>query len=239
MNEKHTLAKDINLKELFLTLKKRVLIILVIIALSIIAGIFYSSQTVPTPLYQTSTKIILGEKADMSTLQVIIKDRTVLDKVVKQLDLQQSSKLLANQINVQRIDESQVVSISVVDTSPERAAKIANTTAEVFKEEVPKIINFNQVSILSSAEIQPEPINGEANRSRTIIITFIFGIVAGIGFAFFLDSLDETIKSEKDVEAFLELPVIGKVSKINKKNTQQQSVHITSSGGDIGVKKQA
>lgn len=239
MNEKHAFTKDINLKDLFITLKKRVWIILIITAFSTIAGAFYSAMNVPTPLYQTSSRIILGEKSDMNTLQVIIRDRTVLEKVIKQLALNQNPEELANQINVQRLDESQIVSISVVDIDPGRAAKIANTTAEVFKKEVPKIFNSDEVSILSSAEIQPNPINGDANGNRTIIIAFIFGIVAGIGFAFFLDSLDETIKSEKDVEAYLDLPVLGRISKMNKKNIQKQSLHKIDihSGGDIGAKK--
>jgi capsular polysaccharide biosynthesis protein len=239
MNEKHAFTKDINLKDLFITLKKRVWIILIITAFSTIAGAFYSAMNVPTPLYQTSSRIILGEKSDMNTLQVIIRDRTVLEIVIKQLSLNQSPEELANQINVQRLDESQIVSISVVDIDPGRAAKIANTTAEVFKKEVPKIFNSDEVSILSSAEIQPNPINGDANGNRTIIIAFIFGIVAGIGFAFFLDSLDETIKSEKDVEAYLDLPVLGKISKMNKKNIQKQSLHKIDihPGGDIGAKK--
>jgi capsular polysaccharide biosynthesis protein len=239
MNEKHTFTKDINLKDLFITLKKRVWIILIITALSTIAGIFYSAMNVPTPLYQTSSRIILGEKSDMNTLQVIIRDKTVLEKVINQLDLARSPESLANQINVQRVDESQIVSISVVDTDPNLAAEIANTTAEVFKEEIPKIIDFNDVSILSTAEMNPFPINGGANGSRTIMIALIFGLVAGIGFAFFLDSLDETIKSVKDVEAYLDLPVLGKISKMNKKNIQKQSLHKIDihPGGDIDVKK--
>lgn len=238
MNEKNAIAKDINIKELLATLKKRVWVILVIIALSTIAGIVYSSLTVPTPVYETTAKIILGEEADMNTLQVIIKDRIILEKVVEKLALNQDPESLANQINVLRLDESQVVSISVVDSSPERASKIANTVAAVFKDEVPKIMNFDQVNILSSAEIQSKPINGDVNGNRTIIIAFIFGIVAGIGFAFFLDSLDETIKSEKDVEAFLDLPVIGKISKMNKKNTKQHHFESVSSGGEWSVKRQ-
>ena len=239
MNEKQVSTKDINLKELFLSLKKRIWIILIITVLSTIAGVIYSAKNVPTPLYQTSSRIILGEKSDMNTLQVIIRDSTVLEKVVKKLALVQSPESLANQINVQRLAESQVVSINVVDTDPDRAAKIANTTAEVFKEEVPKILNFNGVSILSSAKIQPFPINGDGNGNRTVIIALIFGIVAGIGFSFFLDSLDETIKSEKDVEAYLDLPVLGRISKMNKKNILKQGhkkINITT-GVDNGVAK--
>ena len=60
---------------------------------------------------------------------------------------------------MQSIDASQVVSISVIDSDPTMAANIANTTAKVFKEEIPNIIGFNDVQLLSEAKVVPYPIN--------------------------------------------------------------------------------
>ena len=49
--------------------------------------------------------------------------------------------------------------ISVTDTDPELAAKIANKTAKIFIREMPKLLDFNSISILSEAKINPYPIN--------------------------------------------------------------------------------
>jgi capsular polysaccharide biosynthesis protein len=160
----------------------------------------------------------------------------VLEKVVEKLDLNRSPESLANQISVGIIDSSKVVNISVIDTDPNRAADIANTTAQEFKTEITRLLNFNDMEIFSPAKINPAPINEEKNRSG--IIGLIFGIFSGIGFVFFLDSLDDTIRSKKDVEDYLDLPILGRISKMNKKNIQKQSTHqIDIPRGDTGVPK--
>lgn len=234
-NTKKGIAKEINLKEIFSVIKNRLWIIAIITALSSFVGYLYGEKDI-TLLYQSSARIIIGKEADMNTLQVILKDPVVLEKVVEKLDLNRSPESLANQISVGIIDSSKVVKISVIDTDPNRAADIANTTAEEFKTEITRLLNFNDMEIFSPAKSNPAPINEEENRSG--IIGLIFGIFAGIGFVFFLDSLDDTIRSKKDVEDYLDLPVLGRISKMNKKNIQKQSTHqIDIPRGDTGVPK--
>lgn len=229
------MAKDINLKDLFHVIKKRLWIVAVITVLFTIIGGVYSTYF-HTPLYQTSSRIIINADAEYrKTLQVIIKDSTIMGKVAQELNLDRSPETLAGQITVQSIDASQVVSIGVTDTDPTMAANIANTTAKVFKEEIPNIVNFDSVQLLSDAKIMPNPIN--ENQNRSIMISFIIGLVAGIGLVFFLDSLDDSVQSENDVEQFLGVPVLGKISKMRKKNLKNKNrrkVEIEFRGETIG-----
>jgi capsular polysaccharide biosynthesis protein len=234
-NGKKGIAKEINLKEIFSVIKKRLWIIAIITALSSIAGYLYGEKDI-TLLYQSSARIIIGKEADMNTLQVILKDPVVLEKVVERLELNRSPESLANQISVGILDSSKVVNISVIDTDPNRAADIANTTAEEFKTEITRLLDFNDMEIFSPAKINPNPINEE--KSKSGIIGVVFGVIAGIGFVFFLDSLDDTVRSQKDVEDYLGLPVVGRISKMTKKNIKKQSIHpIDFPGGDTGVPK--
>lgn len=214
-------AKDINLKEIFNVIKKRFWLIFIITVISTMAGVAYSYFNKPTLLYQSSTRIIIGADSEfMKTLQVIIRDSTVLEKVIEKMGMERSPEALAGQISVQSIEASQVVSINVVDTDPVLAAEIANTTARVFKEEVPNIVNFNDVRYLSEAKVNAYPIN--ENNNRTIMLALIVGLVAGIGLAFLVDSFDDTVKSEHDIEELLGIPVLGRVSKMNKKNIKKK-----------------
>ncbi|WP_226678006.1 YveK family protein [Mesobacillus jeotgali] len=232
-NAKKGIAKEINIKEIFAVIKKRLWIIAIITALSSLAGYMYGEKDI-TLLYQSSARIIIGKEADMNTLQVILKDPVVLEKVVEKLDLNRSPESLANQISVGILDGSKVVNISVIDTDPNRAADIANTTATEFKNEITRLLDFNDMEIFSPAKINPNPINEE--KSNSGIIGIVFGMIAGVGFVFFLDSLDDTVRSKKDVEDYLGLPVLGKVSKMSKKNIKKQSIHpIDFPRGDPGV----
>lgn len=62
----------------------------------------------------------------------------------------------------------------------------------------------------------PYPIN--ESQSRTIIFTFLFGLVVGVGLAFLLDSLDVTLRKHSEIEDILGVPVLGVISSMNKKN---------------------
>ena len=207
-------SKEINVREWIRVLKKRLWIVAVFTVLTFVCGLFYI-KWFTTPLYQSSATIIIEADADLrNTLQVIIKDSKVMEKVGRELGLSISPESLAGRITVTSIDNSQVVHIGVIDSNPAQAAAIANTTAQVFKEEVPSIINFDKVHFLSQAVEDIRPIN--ADHTKLMIVAIGIGVIVGIGFAFLLDSLDHSIRSSEDIENLIGIPVIGRVSKIKR-----------------------
>ncbi len=230
-------TKEINLKELYTVLKRRLWVIAIVTLLAAMAGIYFS-QSAKTATYQTSSRIIIGaDEESRKTLQVIIKDSTILDKVSKELRLNRTSDQLAGQISVNSIDNSQVVSINVFDTNPVLAAKIADKTAEIFKQEVPTIIGKDYIRLLSRAKINSVPMNQNQNNKITLFL--VFGLGAGIGLAFLLESLDDKIRSESEIETLLGLPVLGKVSKMKKKNIKRKNsirLDLELGGEPIGYK---
>ncbi|MCM3568207.1 YveK family protein [Neobacillus mesonae] len=212
-------AKDINLKELFLIIKRRFLVIVITIFIASFVGYILDQATV-VPLYNSSTRIIIGADGESrKTLQVIIRDSSILDIVIKKLGLKETSDQLADKISVASLENSQVVSITVVDTDPVMAAKIADTTAETFRQEVPKIVGEDYIQILSKAKVNSVSINPE-NKNK-VFYGIIGGLVIGIGLAFFLETLDDRIRSKKEIEELLGIPVLGRVPKINNRNVKK------------------
>lgn len=223
------MEETISLKALFQILRKRLwLITLVTIIAAIISAVV--SFFVITPVYQTSTQILVNQAKNeqqlynvgavqtnvqlISTYNDIIKSPAILDKVISSLSLEKSSELLSEQIQVASSENSQVAQIIVQDTDPKRATEIANTVATVFKKEVPKIMNIDNVSILSKADfatskspVKPQPI-------LNIAIALVVGLMVGVGLSFLLEYLDNTIKTEQDIEKILELPVMGVITNI-------------------------
>ncbi len=230
------IAKEINLKEILSVLKKRAWIGITITILAALFGYFYSSINQTTLLYSSSSNIIINaDGGQRKTLEVIIKDKTVLEKVITKLGIERTPESLAQNIQVGSIDDTQVVKISVIDINPERAAAIANTTANVFIEEIPHIMGFDDVRVLSDAQVNPYPIN-ESNENKIIGAAIIGGIVIGIGLIFLIDSLDDSIHSEQDVEHLLEVPILGRVSTMSKKNINKtKKINAIDRGDSIGV----
>ncbi|WP_195695118.1 YveK family protein [Priestia megaterium] len=223
------MEETISLRELFAVLRKRLwLIVLITIIAATVSGVI--SFFVLTPVYQSKTQILVNQaKSDeqlyntqavqtniqlINTYNDIITSPAILDKVIKELKLDESAQSLKGQIQVTSAEYSQVAQIAVQDTNAKRATDIANTTAAVFQKEVPKIMNVDNVSVLSKATvgesaspIKPQPL-------MNIAIALVVGLMVGIGLSFLLEYLDNTLKTEQDIENILGLPVIGVVTNI-------------------------
>ncbi|MBS4223358.1 YveK family protein [Lederbergia citrea] len=232
------MEETISLRELMQTLRKRMsLIVLITLAAVVISGAV--SFFVLTPIYQSSTQLLVNQaKSDqpiynpaeiqtnlqlINTYNVIMKSPAILDKVIDDLGLDMSVGGLNGKITVQSEKDSQVVNVTVQDPNPHKAAEIANKVAEVFQEDIVKIMNVDNVSILAKAEVGENASPVKPQPLLNIAIAFVVGLIAGVGLAFLLEYLDNTIKTEQDVERILELPVLGSIATFDEQKDNRKS----------------
>ena len=64
----------------------------------------------------------------------------------------------------------------------------------------------NEVSIATQSRLPKSPVGPP--RLRNIIIAFLLSLAGGIGLAFLLDFLDDTVKSVEDVDRYIHLPAL-------------------------------
>ncbi|CEG28655.1 YveK family protein [Bacillus sp. B-jedd] len=212
--------KEINIKKLLNIIRNRLWILIIVSIISTTLGGLYSFY-ITNPLYKTSSKLIVNtDDKLMNTLMVMIKEPGFLEHVVKEMDLNTSPEELSQRISAGSIGGSSIVEISVIDSKPEKAADIANIAANVFKREMEKTFGLDDIRIYSEAKINSAPIN--INHGNKIVLSFIIGIIAGMGLIFLLDFMDNTVRTESLAEQLLEAPVLGNVSKMNKKTTAQK-----------------
>ncbi|MBA2871270.1 capsular polysaccharide biosynthesis protein [Anoxybacillus calidus] len=243
------MEETISLKELFQTLRKRLwLIALITTIATVTSGIV--SYFFLTPIYQASTQILVNKANPeqqiynigeiqtnvqlINTYSVIIKSPAILEKVQKELDIDRSVEELNEQIQVASEKDSQVFSLTVNDPDPALAAEIANKTAEVFKEEIVKIMKIDNVSILSKAEVKENQQPVKPKPLLNIAIAFVVGLMTGVGIAFLLEYLDNTVKTEQDIEKHLQLPVLGAIGVIerNEPKTKKTEVKLSKARGE-------
>lgn len=215
----------INLKDLFKILKKRWYLIALMSILAItISGVL--SYFVFTPIYQSSTQILVNQKnrdnvqlntdtinTDLqliNTYSVIIKSPAILNKVIDQLDLKTTANSLTNQISVNSEQESQVINLSVQDTDPNKAMNIANTITEVFESEIKNMMEVNNVKIITPATSEEVPI--KPIPILNMVIATVIGLMIGIGLTILLEYFDNSIKTEQDIEEVLGVPILGLIS---------------------------
>jgi capsular polysaccharide biosynthesis protein len=220
------MEEELELRQLWEILRKRWLII---VALPLIAALTSGiiSFYILKPLYQASTTLIVGKKAenqallgqilDYNVLQAnlqlaktygeIAKSRTVEQNVIDQLNLGLTVEKLDKQILINPVKNTEILEIQVQDTDPYLAASIANTIAEKFSAAVIEIKKVDSVSIVDKAVTPAIPV--KPNKLLNILIALLVGLMAAIGLAFLLEYLDNTIKTSEEVEKILGIPVLG------------------------------
>jgi len=222
--------ETISLKEIYEVIRKRIRFILSLtLGAILIAAIV--SYAILTPTYESSSQFIVNQSQQdnmemydvndirsnvelINTYNVIIKSTAILDDVVDQLNLGISATTLAKNIQVSSEQDSQVVTVTVTDESPEQATDIANATVDIFQNKIPDIMNVDNVSILTEASTSSNPKPVAPNPKLNMAIALVLGAMIGIGVAFLLEYLDNTIATEEDLEKHLGIPVLGVISHI-------------------------
>lgn len=221
------MENTIDLSKLLEILKKnaRLIIILPILCLliSTIVTLFFLDSR-----YQASTQVLVNQKESdsqmmaqevqsniqlVNTYSEIVKSPRILDKVSKELNRKYTSTELSEMLTVSNQAESQLLNIDVESKSEENAETIANKIAEVFSDEVPDIMNVDNVSILSTADNTTEQVAPKT--MINLIIGVIIGLIIALLIIFIKEVFDKRIKSEEDVENDLGIPVLGSIQKFN------------------------
>ena len=202
-----------------------------IIIFSIIVGAasFLLSKFVITPKYDSNTTMIvsnsnqnndpnnpqtnveLGQiqanKALISTYSEIVKSKGIAERVINNLGLDMDYEEFSSKVSIEPVKDTQIISVKVVDTIPERAMDIANETANIFKSSIGEIMNVDNVQILDGA-ILPEEASSP-NIKKNTVIGIILGFVLGVAVVLFKEIADSSIKSSEEVTEYFDIPVIG------------------------------
>ncbi|WP_028828657.1 YveK family protein [Proteocatella sphenisci] len=215
----------IELRELLEILLKRKLLIIILTVVCTLAGGIYSVFMI-TPLYKSETTMMVNGAKNMTdiassldlgsinlsqklvvTYGEIVKSRIVLEQTIKTLKLDMTYEQLLQKTTAQQLGGTEILKISVEDEDPKNAAIIANKISGVFVKEVMRILKVNNVETIDKAIAIDKPIN--INTALNLAISMILGLMAGVFIAFILEYMDNTIKTENDVQKYLDLPILG------------------------------
>lgn len=220
--------EEIDLNELFLFVKKKIGLLITIVASVCIVGCVYG-LFIQKPMYQSYTTVILSGSESSSAINQsdltlyknlvssyaeIVKSRRVLDQVIDELKLDVSYEELSSKITVSSVNNTEIIKIAVNDENPIEAKNIANVTASYFTDEVVELYKMNNVNILDMAIEADQPYN--INVMKQIVIYFMLGLVLGAGILFVIYYFDRTVKSVEQVEQKIKLPILGSVQDMNK-----------------------
>ncbi|NUU75291.1 YveK family protein [Paenibacillus xylanilyticus] len=214
---------ELELKEYAQIVKKKLwLILFIVILVGSTTGIY--SYLFVQPKYEASNKLIItsGEKdqktgiqkndVDMGILLVdtykeMLSTTAVLEKVVDRYpDLNLTVDALLENMKVETVADTPVLIVSVREYSYSSASQVADAVSNVFKSEVPRIIQAGSLTILKERSNNPSPVT--PSPLMYTIIAVVVSLILGIGLAFLIEYLDDSIKSEEDVTQLLGLTTL-------------------------------
>ncbi|VXB52495.1 polysaccharide biosynthesis tyrosine autokinase [Aeromicrobium sp. 9AM] len=186
-----------------------------------------------TPQYASSARLFIstsGATDDSQALQGsqfslqrvksyadLLTGQQIAQRVVDELDLDESPKDLAKQISASSKLDTVILTVTVTDPSPERAKVLAGAVSDQFVGYVAELetppgkdeatIKATVVDPASepSAPISPRP-------KRNLALGLLLGLVLGAGMAVVRDTLDTTVKSMKVLEDLVKAPILGAIA---------------------------
>jgi len=217
------LDEQIDLRELFGILIKRLWVIVLITIMSVlISGVVTFFLLVP--VYETSTTLMVTRAQDITethlqyqdilishrlvnTYREITTSNRVLYRVIDALGIEMSADEMRAMVVVTSLRDTEIIKISVENTDPAFASNLANAIAQVFMEEVVEIMRIENVHIIDEAMLPENPVRPRP--LLNIALAGVLGFMLGLGLIFLIEYLDNTVKTSESIEKRLNLPVLG------------------------------
>lgn len=191
------------------------------------------------PEYQSTSKIVVNQMPSGSssftsseidtnlslidTYQGIILEPIILENVIQETGANDSVDQLRDKISFESEESSLIFGITVTDANRFAAADLANTTAEIFQNQIGEILPVESVTILSAAFPAEDPVSPNVNQN--LLFGLMLGFFVGFMQIFLTDLLDKRVKSDEIISEIGWIH-LGSLSEIPAKEVQSTEMPI-------------
>ena len=213
---------EIDLKEVFYLLISHWKSIF--LAMLIGAAIFGAYHTfLLKPSYQADASIYITSTDSMisfSDLQLsaaltddyanIIKSRTVLNRVIDELDLNLNYKQLGALISVENPDSTHIVDIKVTCDDPELSRNITNALMNISVDQIYQVIGSGEPTVIDYAMAEAVQ-DVTPSLKKYLMLGALLGALIVCAIVVLRMLTDTTLKTVDDIDRYLHLPVLAAV----------------------------
>ncbi|TXK83692.1 YveK family protein [Paenibacillus sp. N3.4] len=221
----------------FVLIRKKLWMIALFVLLSCLTT-FYVSKTFVVPVYKANTQILVNsmvkseEAIDLNEVskninliesykEIIKSDHMINLLLQSHPEFKLIPKELLKNLKVSSTDKTQLIKIEFEDKSYEKAIMVTKALADTFIGEVPGLMNLNNVKILSVSDATVKPLPVNSSIIINLAVSFVLSAMAAIGVFFFLENINDTIRSEKEAAHVVGLPVLVSIGAIQKNSNEK------------------
>ena len=213
---------EIDLKELFYVIKRKLWIILLTGIVGAVGfGLF--TAMVMKPVYTSSTMLYIVNKTTTLTsltdlqlgtqltkdYKVLVTSRPVTGQVITNLDLNLRHEQLVKKIKVDNPTDTRILTISVEDTDPYMAKSIADEFASVASARMAEIMDSAPPNIVEEAYLPTQ--KTKPSITKNTMIGGLAGVFLAGAIILVLFVMNDAIKTPEDVEKYLGLNTLATI----------------------------
>ncbi|RHO37257.1 polysaccharide export protein [Clostridium sp. AM16-23] len=219
---------EIDLLELFYALRHRWWAILLALVIGAGAAGVYTKKLIAPHYQSTSMVYVLSKETTLASLadlqigsqltkdySVIIKSRPVLQEVIDKQNLAMTTDELGEMITIDNPKDTRILSITVEDIEPMRAKAIVDEVTKSASNYIGDIMEMVPPKVIEDGVVAVKPSSPSVKKNAAVGGLGLAVLVCGL--ICLKTVLDDTIKSEEDIEKYLGLSVLAVIPDTEKK----------------------
>lgn len=219
---------EIDLLELFYALRHRWWAILLALVIGAGAAGVYTKKLIAPHYQSTSMVYVLSKETTLASLadlqigsqltkdySVIIKSRPVLQEVIDKQNLDLTTDELGEMITIDNPKDTRILSITVEDIEPMRAKAIVDEVTKSASNYIGDIMEMVPPKVIEDGVVAVKPSSPSVKKNAAVGGLGLAVLVCGL--ICLKTVLDDTIKSEEDIERYLGLSVLAVIPDTEKK----------------------
>lgn len=213
---------EIDLREVLFALRKRIVLICIVSVLGALLS-FGITKLFITPMYTVENSFLVLTKettlTSLADLQIgsqltndystLTTSRPVLEAVIAKLNLDMTYQELEEIITITNPNDTRILTISVEYEDPQMALEIVRNVAQEASDFISEIMEVIPPKIIDDGVLPEEPTSPSTIKNTLIGLVLAAFLCSGI--VVLMAVLDDTIKTESDVEKYLAIPTLSSV----------------------------
>ncbi len=156
-----------------------------------------------------SSSQISAAQSLVKTYTEILKNRTTLNQVIKEAEIQYTYKDLYNMIKAAPSNDTEIMKVTVTTEDPDEAAKIANTIAEVLPERIKDVIEGAKMNVVEYAE--PDTNKVAPSITKYTLVGIIIGVLLAVVSIAVSAMMDDTLHDEEFITQNYTYPILARI----------------------------
>ncbi len=217
-----------SLRDIFRVIWKRLW--LVVLVPLVCVGTAVAFSLTQAPVYEASAKLLVGQEPPKSeqqlplvgnveglqqlaqTMVAVIPSRPVAEEVIREENLNTTPQAFLENLSVEQLESTQVIELSYKSSNPQEAQSVVNAVSDVSSERISEVsagsanirVEVWEYAAVPGSVVSPNP-------PRSALLALAVGLMLGVSLAFLLEHLDDSWRSEEEIEQVTGVPTFGSI----------------------------